>query len=251
MSRILFASDIDGTLLIKGKLPKENVKAIRKLQSCGHSFCVVTGRDIGMIPYEIASLCDYFVTINGAAVFDGNRKPIYLNPFSKDKYMEIHNIVYNSPTQKMWIHGADCFYEELRDGSKNSAPLSIYNNVVSLEELFTRDIYQISFDYDSNRMDIFQPIINKIRDIEDATIYVSKGGCDVMPSICSKAEGLRILNDAYHFDCVYAIGDGGNDLEMIQDFESFAIETGDPHIKENADHIVKSVAQAIESLHLY
>ena len=248
MSRILFGSDIDGTLLNKGNLPKQNVEAINRFRSKGNKFCVVTGRDLGMIPKEITDLCDYFVTINGAAVFDGQRNPIYLQPFSKEKYQKIHNIVYPSDTQKLWIHSDTCYYEELRDGSKNTTPKSIYANYVSYEEIFKHDIYQISFDYEQSRIDYFEPIFQSLRDLGGATVYVSKGGCDVMPSNCSKAKGLKILQDTFNFDLAYAIGDGGNDIEMIEQFKSFAMETGEQRVKEKATYIVSSVAQAIEQI---
>lgn len=251
MSGILFASDIDGTLLQKGELPKENVEAIRKLQRAGHKFCVVTGRDLGMIPYEIVSLCDYFVAINGAAVFDGQRNPIYLNPFEKEKFKKIFDIAYPTDLNKLWIHGADRYYEELRDGTVNNTPKTIYSNYVSLEEILQNDVYEMSFDINLDKVDFFNDIYNQIRNLGGVTVYSYSLGCDIMPSDCTKASGLRKLDEKYHFDKVYAAGDAGNDIEMIKEFESFAVNSKNEEINKNADHIVSSIAEAIESLHLY
>lgn len=246
MPNILFASDIDGTLLVNHKIPQENIDAIRKLQSLGHSFCVVTGRDIGMIPKEIADLCDYYVTINGAGVFDKKRNAIYDCKIDKEDAFKIYEIASNSSSRHIWVHNLDSYFDDDRHDHFELPERSIYANYLPFQEVLSKDIYQVSFDYNPDNTEEFDEVFKKINSIDSVTLYPNNGGADVMSNKCSKALGLKILQDYAKFDKVYVCGDGENDLPMIKAFESFGMITGSNEVKNNATHITNSVAEAIE-----
>lgn len=84
-SKILFMSDMDGTLTVDGKLSAENETAIREFQSRGGLFAPATGRSFHYIKEEFSGRLTPnapFATINGGIIYtpDGNEvlwhKPI-------------------------------------------------------------------------------------------------------------------------------------------------------------------------------
>ena len=73
---------------------------------------------------------------------------------------------------------------------------------------------------------------------------------DIVPKGVNKAQGLYRLMEHYgcNYDDVIAVGDQINDMDMIREFHSYAMENGVEQIKAAANGIVSSVTELLETL---
>lgn len=80
----LIASDLDGTLLdSEQRVSSENLRAIDAINAVGVQFVPCTGRALGEIPRELLDTFSvrYFITSNGAAVFDKVRNEMIITHY--------------------------------------------------------------------------------------------------------------------------------------------------------------------------
>jgi hypothetical protein len=94
--------DMDGTLINDNKeISDENIRELERMQEKGIRLIIATGRPRSTIPELPSSLhFDYYITSNGAAIYDHNRETIYrkniapetilqaAEHFTKDDYPE-------------------------------------------------------------------------------------------------------------------------------------------------------------------
>ena len=83
----IVASDLDGTLLdTDQKISAENLAAISDMRRLGVHFVPTTGRTLSEIPEELLNSPDirYFITSDGAAVYDSRQKKMILTHYITD-----------------------------------------------------------------------------------------------------------------------------------------------------------------------
>ena len=73
---------------------------------------------------------------------------------------------------------------------------------------------------------------------------------DIMTMNAGKHNAIRRLGELYPNEQVTTIGDDTNDLEMIREFDGYAMRDSMPEVLEavNPRHIVGSVAELLEKL---
>ena len=84
----------------------------------------------------------------------------------------------------------------------------------------------------------------KYKDI--VSFHYNNGTLDINEKSVSKKQAIYELGEYYNTDELYVIGDGYNDLEMIQEFHGFAVDNAVEVVKEEARAVVASVAACIE-----
>ena len=77
---------------------------------------------------------------------------------------------------------------------------------------------------------------------------LQNGTCvDIVPIGVNKAQGLHCVMQ--HYNCakkdVITVGDNINDIDMIREFYSYAMENGVDEVKKHADGIVGDVVDVI------
>ena len=78
--RKMLASDLDGTLLFKGKVSDENKEALKRFKTNGGIFSLSTGRAYNEIETVIKDMDirpDYFILNNGALILDDKAEVIH------------------------------------------------------------------------------------------------------------------------------------------------------------------------------
>ena len=251
----LVASDLDGTLLNRNKeITPRLFGALKNLDELGVYFVPSTGRPFGTVPKAIKELpfLKYVITSNGATIYDAvEQKNIienFLTPEAVDAVIEIAKelpvITEYFIDGKAYIAKAvfdDLTPFELTESHeayiKNSrTPVEDFWNEMKKNNTVLENINLVFKD-----MDLRKEIWDKLKATELASVTAATTkNIEITSLFATKAKALEKLCDLLGLtrEQVLAMGDGDNDMPMIQ-FAGIgvAMENGEEHIKQAADII--------------
>lgn len=248
-SGVLLASDFDATLTdSKGNIPKSNSDAIKYFVSQGGKFTVSTGRTkVGFHFYSDELINAPILLGNGAAAYD-HRKDEYcfLNEIKLAAFDEIFDLLRFFPDVAVEIY---CV---------NDKVFAINPHEMNLRHFETLKINNYST---CNRLscDMFPAIkimlYTECRSMEiqaylsernsEYIKYIPTSGqfVEIISSTAGKGAALLQLASVLNIkkENVYAVGDGGNDVDMLKSAEiGFVPISGDKRALEYADKTVRS-----------
>lgn len=250
----ILASDFDGTLCFRSPegeyaYRQEDVQAIKRFQEKGNLFGLNTGRAVactdnyhektkGVIPF------DFIIGDSGAEITDAGRTPFYsrlIDPKTALKAKEAGSF----SDAAVFFSTPDGYTAVGRQpGDLQAGVLENDEDILNLE------IHSMAFETDT--IEKASRILRRLEK-ENLPLNLQQNwtSVDVSPEGCTKGTALKHL--AEHFGVsikdIAAIGDGLNDLSAIEAAGiSFAMENSQDELKEAADYIVGSVAEAIAIL---
>ena len=234
---MLFGSDYDGTLKINDQVSSEDVAMIKRFQK-KHKFGIVTGRPYKMIVKEIAKLdlqLDFLVCSNGTIILDKEGKEIksyHMDPrvfAAIESYLQANDCTYcisdgyyfgyYQDDERARKYNEDCLsYDELKAKQATNA---IFVKISDPQKLARIQAY------------ITQHFpVNALSNNDNLDIFAKES---------SKDNGLRIIAQSYQETEIYALGDGQNDLTMIEAFGKMAMRNCNARVKKVAvkfyDHL--------------
>ena len=263
--------DLDGTLLdTEKKLSSENLYALTRAAELGILIVPCTGRFFNGMPDSVKNLpfLKYAVTINGAEVMDTAGNSIYSSTMAPDRALELMEYCRGlGVAYDCYVDNRGYMHKDHIDHIDRYLESPVYQQTVrsmrkpveDLEALVTR------LDRPVQKVQMF------IRDrsiLLEAYRYISECCPDLIATSsltnnleinnkdANKAEGLRQLAGSLGFgmDKVMAIGDGGNDVSMIEQAGiGVAMMNAVDRVRGKADFITLScngsgVAYAINKL---
>ena len=245
----LMAVDVDGTLLdSKKNLTPETIKAIREAVQSGLIFTICTGRPIqGVEPLiDQLGLDLPFITYNGAMIVMGkSRKILYARTMQGEDAKAVFELGNRLQTTiVLWVDNK-LYVKPLGHNAEAYSDLSRTEAlpIEDLDALIAQGVTKVLF-YDK---------VETIRHYEQTVgPFVPKtvNYCTSQPFLLeffdqevSKANALARLSAYYGFtkDEVIAIGDGQNDLSMIEYAGlGVAMANAEETIKQQADYVTLS-----------
>lgn len=246
----LLGSDYDGTLNYGG-IDEAKLSAIQKWRSAGNLFGIVSGRGIDFrktLLQDFPTLAyDFFVACNGGYITDGEGRLIYekrcdtlpILTFAADllewgcKYIHVNGTAYA------------CLVKDRADSPYSPSDPRVY----LIEEM--------------PPMEYFNQISVQLSSVAEAALLTRKIGekykewvtplqngicIDIVPLGINKTQGLYRVMEFFgcHYEDVITVGDNLNDMDMIQEFRSYAMENGVETIRSLANATVASVTGLIE-----
>lgn len=233
--------DIDGTLVDEQKkIPPSTREAISKLQQSGVHVALATGRPPFMYEHIRKELNIHtYVSFSGQhAVVNG--KTIYKRPVDQESIIRLHEqaiksefpMVFMSDTLMRSTVPDHSYVKQALDQLKFPYPHVDKN--FPLEHT----VYQALLFCESNQCQI------KKDQFSLHFLRWHKYAIDILPEGGSKAIGVNKVMEALNLDHKnsYAIGDGMNDLEMLQEVGTgIAMANGVEPLKKIADYVTDSV----------
>lgn len=238
----IICSDYDGTLN-HGGITEKKLDAIKKWKKKGNLFCVVSGRGKEFFSElkEKSIPVDYFLSCNGALITDSENKVV--SDVRCDGAIAVPLIEY--------IFSLGGFFANI--GTEKSFSVDNYA-FPDAEGMQLSEVGEIKY---------FNQISTALPDFEAAACVTARvkenfgeyvnplqnGTCiDIVPFGMDKAQGIYKLLDIVgaEFEDVIAVGDNVNDVAMIKEFYSYAMENGVDSIKKQADRITVSIEELIE-----
>lgn len=240
---MIFATDIDGTVLRDDGTPHpETKKAFKLAREKGHKIVLSTGRSLSRV-WDVVNLIgeiDYLVCNNGALVHDiQSKKDLdlkFISPLLLEeqiKFAKKENIIFTLHTNNQAYNWPDKRYadgiflnDELIDNFINFIKSNPKTNSLHTGEYIT----QLSFLAPEDFCDKHFPIMaEKYKDKQQ--VYLTNSiFLDINPLNTSKWTGLVTLANSIGIkeNEIVTFGDSGNDYEMLKN----AKENG--HVLANA-----------------
>lgn len=248
----LLASDYDETLYVNQTISQENLESIKTFQARGHKFGLCSGRHIDSLLEEISKFgikVDFLIANNGTAVLNERFEMIKLckieqslvqeaiDYFEREHQQLVYYIAANNGYtfgRRFFNDGCDFFPNHLVDISQITKGHVSTMFTQALRHEDAPMICQAANRYFKGRLKFYH---------NDPFIDINQ--IDV-----TKSDGVADIQQYYNlsFNHVYTIGDNLNDVEMLRDFQSFAVDHGLPVVKKTAKWIVKDVSQAINQI---
>ena len=244
-------SDYDGTISlggIGGDVDHAVVEAVREWRESGNAFGIATGRDLSMIVYETERWgipFDFLICCNGAVIYDGALRPRQSIDVPDEVVPDLlmHPAAMRSMHLELSSNGVVNLY--VRD--KRSWFLTLgpsYNEISFDDALHTKNVQQVSFAY-LDVADATACAKELTRDFGDVVVPQQNGrSVDMTKRGVSKATGiedaLRIFD--LSADGLLAIGDGTNDIPMIERYGGFTVKGATDAVKRAAKKIYPDVA---------
>lgn len=260
----LIAVDMDGTLLNdKSELTEKTIETVKKLIEKGGIFTISTGRPVQGLKtvIEKLGLKGPMITYNGAilAMAEDSRIIFHKKLEETDAKMILDMGLRLNTTIVVWSDNrlyVNVINDRVNDYKKLSGvePIVIHN----YDEIIKQGITKILW-YDT--VENVNKYLMKLKDYVNHTAKF----CTSKPTFIeffnsgvSKAEGIYKLSEMYNIktDEIIAVGDGYNDLEMIEAAGLGVVMANAPDdLKELADYIAPSneedgVAEVIEQFML-
>jgi len=247
----LLASDFDKTLLRNREVTQEDLEAIHNFRQKGHLFGIITGRSISMITTDLEVLkvpYDFLVCNNGGILCDGDLNIINRHDIPFEFVEEILQRFTGKPVL-LGASDGDAFCslqsQQVEKAADFASPMKTKR--ISREEILgARKINSMLIREvkETQTMELKEWLEVKYKDI--VSFHYNNGTLDINEKSVSKKQAIYELGEYYNTDELYVIGDGYNDLEMIQEFHGFAVDNAVEVVKEEARAVVASVAACIE-----
>ena len=254
----VLASDFDGTFhLGEGSIPK-NIAAVRRWQQEGNLFGIVTGRPYPMILPELERYhipVDFLICVNGAALHEPDGTLLWSDSLPDDISRQILSRpeldempLYLAATHNgMAIHikdETDPFWSKAwrsicNLGRLEPDEMQKLTGVIQISTVLADDKTAHRF---ANELDTYHS--------GKTASHVNRNYVDTTAFGSSKGNGLRRLAEikGWDPDCIYAIGDGSNDLPMITAFHGAAPHSAEPRVAAAVAKTYASVAEWIDEL---
>lgn len=257
MEKILFISDLDGTLLnSKGELSDYTINTLNNLIKNGIYFTFATARTI----YSAKPLTEQLninvpcILNNGASVYDMQTGEYVRNNYIPQKTAEkILSAFRNNGVYCFVFKFIDEILVTCYDKITNESMQKFVDERKGKYEKPFRECDDLAGEIDEkviyiNAMDEYDkllPIRNAIAEIEGADFafykdtYTDSWFLETFSSEASKANGIKFLREKYSFTKVIAFGDNFNDLSMFKEADTkIAVGNAKPELKEKADLII-------------
>ena len=268
--RKMLASDLDGTLLFKGKVSDENKEALKRFKTNGGIFSLSTGRaynEIENIIKEMDIRPDYFILNNGALILDDKAEIIHKSDLDYKATKEILAYI-KKYTDMVSIQTGFKSYAIVSKLTKLKIKIRmiIKNLVYGLnykdERVYVKNLDEIE-NVKNETFTLMAANFNKypVEEIQKVADYINNNygdyvECyrntiflDIVPKGCSKGHGVKCVSEIVdlHMDNVYTIGDSWNDDSMFQVTKnSFTFTYAEEGLQKKTTHVVETVAQCID-----
>ena len=239
--------DIDDTLIKRGKIYIEDsaLKGINKLKEKGIEILIATGRAYYFIQDDVHHSIkpNYYVTTNGASVYDDNKNIIFKIPmvieevqalvtFAKENQLGVALKMYdNMPV----YHDLNIFKTVYMQGSQKQHILEDFTDKDEVE-LAPLGVFMMGD----------EDLIESSRSLSPNGFYAKayQNAYDIYSKDAGKIKGIEFVLDLLKISWhqVIAFGDAANDMEMIQKAHiGVAMGNSTSSLKEKADYTTSDI----------
>ena len=241
--KMIFATDVDGTILTdKGTPHEETNLAFKYARSKNNNVVIATGRSLSRtkILLEMMPDVNYLICNNGALIKDIEKNEvILLNHISPKHYLEMFNFAKNNNFSFSMHTNINTYvwpkarYPGSIDLDDDLISQYIISNPYSESLESGEFITQLSLFGSEEECNKNLSLIQKMFENMQSVFLTNGNFIDVNPLGISKWTGLEFLATYLNIDVknIVTFGDSGNDLEMLQN----AGENGFPMKNSTAD----------------
>lgn len=239
----LIGMDYDGTLCWPNhQVPQGNVDLINEYRLGGDCFAIVTGRSIISIKIQCEKYdinCDYFVGANGSIITDGNYKIIETNHIDKAEVRRIYKYAQSIDCEAIVLSNGVIISTNNDKYADEGNHYPKYTNDQFIDEM---DIAMVCIEFDNHEaaLKCEKEIAKNFKNI---SVYANVYSVDISAKGISKATGIKKLLELSKADEVFVIGDGHNDVPMVEEYNGYTLEHGADELKNIAKKVLKNLKE--------
>ena len=259
--------DVDGTLLpnYKDPIPQPNIDAVQRFADLGNAIAIASGRPFGSCKKFLDCFKSdkrFVIAAGGSVAYDYDGNLLWKKTLSKEDFLH-----FRKELSKCKDVGVYCYIGDDSMGSYFPEPWAKFEYDINTfschhdlnQGLEAIDEFGVTKIMITSSIEVSKSIVFEPEDYEKYTIVRSSPNfLEVMPKGVSKASGAYAICKKLGIkkEDVYAFGDSGNDIGMIQEFEGVAMGNAMKEVKAVAKYVTKScvdcgVAYALKDiLHL-
>ncbi|ENQ3104452.1 Cof-type HAD-IIB family hydrolase [Bacillus cereus] len=256
----LFVSDLDDTLVYDvNRIHRDDEKALCWLAEKGTNICFASGRFTHRIHAVVKHFAfPYYTTgLNGAVLFTKEGEILNESTFDGEVAREIYKYIHEKKLADI-VCAKEHRYTKKKNEHHRTFEEYIQGEITeieTLEEEFGQTIYPAKlFVYgEEEKITLLDQELRNQFQGEAEVVISGKRYVDIMPIGISKGSALRLLMEHLQIEAheVACIGDSFNDISMLSVTpHSFTLHHAHPYVKEKANHVVRSVEEAIMKLPL-
>jgi len=258
----LFATDLDDTMLISGKMPEKGIEALRNLRKKGILVVLASGRPYYSIQRIVPDdAYDYACCYNGQDVYQASTGKHFCEPFLSQEekifllsLLAKHNVFANASDEKQSYYFCDrkhLFYQYTYQAGRTVLHIFLkrhsYPRKISTE-------YSKVMDIDCAKICFagFPFILKKIQNSLDdrfVSFFVNPCWLEIQAKGISKGNALHKVMEMEHIpsSCAIAAGDGENDIPLLEACDyRIAVANAMPKVKKAANiHIGPSFTESL------
>lgn len=258
MERILYVTDLDGTLLNRqDSINPFSIQTINDLVDRGMIFTYATARSLVSASKVTVGLSTNIpiIAYNGAFIIHPATGDILSKEdFNEEERAKVREVLiqYNiSPMVYSFINGIEKVswipekenegvkrYLSIRQGDKR------FRAVHDIESLYEGEMFYFSCIGEKDELlpvyDIFSKD-DRYRCTMQQELYRPEYWCEIMPAKASKKNAIQKLKEFWNCDKVVSFGDAINDIPMFEiSDECYAVENAVDELKAHATGIIES-----------
>ena len=250
----ILGSDYDGTLT-HGGIDEEKCNAIRAWRQKGHKFGIVSGRGVWFFPELFkkhpSMELDFYVACNGGVILNRDGEILFKTGCTEVSVPALAADLLAWGALRVHINGfvgERAVYLYAIDDPKNAPKQIDPSTPMHVCDLPPVDgFYQTSCVTEDDQS--AKRLIERIQKAYGKHLNPLQNGkhIDIVPAGVNKAEGLLRVMEHFgaHHEDVIAVGDNVNDIDMLREFRSYAMENGVPAIRELTDGTVQNVTDLL------
>lgn len=228
----MLVSDYDQTFYINDNDIEKNKKAVEQFQNKGNIFVIATGRSYLDFKNKLDLYnfnYDYVILNHGATILDKDNN-IFAN-YSIDS--NIIKDIYEDLNIKESINSFNC------------------SELESRVDFNHQNLTKINVKYNSREEAIrINKIINDKYSNYVVSYFVNPNSIEIISNQTNKSNAINILIERLGLskDNIYTIGDGYSDIDMIKDFNGYAIKDSVEELKQVSIKEYESVSDLINDM---
>ncbi len=240
----IIASDYDGTLN-HGGIDDAKRNAIRRWRRVGNLFGLVSGRganDLVEFPQKHNFECDFLLASNGAVILRPDGTVLWESRCDGSLAKPLLEYLMSLGCYWASVHTDFACVIDERDDERYEDEFTV---ATAPEIPWFNQISTILPD-DDEAARVTKAIKDKYGEVLNP---LQNGRCiDIVSADMNKAQGLyNFLNlIGAGYDDLITVGDNINDIDMIAEFRSYAMENGVDEVKAVADYITVGITELIE-----
>lgn len=241
----LLCSDYDRTLRIDNVISDDVRKQIGRFRKAGNLFCINTGRHYHNMLAELTAQrfdCDYVIGGSGSQVFDSKGNMLAGTRMSVEAVRCVTQQIMASEAINITIGTS------IDSVSYRKKDVVEWNEHIVLNKENLHDIYSISTRFETEKeAELFQ---RHVEEVCYVSAYQNRTAVDIAMKGVSKATGIDMLRRYLSMprDHVYAIGDGLNDIAMLEAYDGFCVNHAADVVKAAASKSFVDVGACITYL---
>ena len=249
---MILASDYDGTFHVDEPQTLKNLEAVKRWRQEGHQFGLVTGRsyEMALLPIKEYNLpLDFLICDNGAAIYRLDGRVLEHTPINRQRLNAFFNLPSIKKVPRIFALSSEGTFT-VRMKNPTIFEIRLKASRISMEQLLALDtIWQFSLGCKDEAMAAKCAEEINCQLGEDFCAYYNRKDVDVVAAGVSKSVGIRryMELEGKTAEQILVIGDGGNDVDMIRDFNGYTIQAGCEAAKQAAAGIFDSVEELIKN----